>query len=81
MVMISTVPPGVPGLGHLAENGPMQPGLLFESTFTDSNLQGPENVFGSEQVGDLVLILDHVRSTHRSRGRNRGGSGGDARAC
>jgi type I restriction enzyme R subunit len=48
---------------HLTEHGLMKPALLYESPFTDISPQGPETVFASGQVDDLVLILDRVRST------------------
>jgi type I restriction enzyme, R subunit len=38
----------------------MDPGLLYESPFTDINLQGPEGVFTSEQVDDLVTLLQEI---------------------
>ena len=39
----------------------MDPGLLYESPFTDINPQGPEGVFTSEQVDNLVALLQEVR--------------------
>jgi len=40
----------------------MDPGLLYESPFTDINPQGPEGVFTSEQVDDLVALLQEIRA-------------------
>ena len=39
----------------------MDPGRLYESPFTDINPQGPEGVFTSEQVDDLVPLLQEMR--------------------
>jgi type I restriction enzyme, R subunit len=49
-------------IDHLTEHGLMTPALLYESPFTDISPQGPETVFASTQVDDLVLILDQVRA-------------------
>ena len=39
----------------------MDPSRLYESPFTDINPQGPEGVFTSAQVDDLVLLLQEIR--------------------
>jgi type I restriction enzyme, R subunit len=39
----------------------MDPGLLYESPFTDINPQGPEGVFTSAQVDQLVALLHEIR--------------------
>jgi len=49
-------------IDHLTEHGAMDPGLLYESPFTDINPQGPEGVFTSEQVDDLVALLQEIRA-------------------
>ena len=46
---------------HLTEHGVMNPELLYESTFTDLNPQGPEAVFTSSQVDELVTLMGVVR--------------------
>jgi type I restriction enzyme, R subunit len=46
---------------HLTEHGVMDAGLLYESPFTDINPQGPDGVFNSAQVDELVALLDVVR--------------------
>ena len=49
-------------IDHLTEHGVMDPGRLYESPFTDINPQGPEGIFTSEQVDDLVALLQEIRA-------------------
>jgi type I restriction enzyme R subunit len=41
----------------------MDPSLLYESPFTDINLQGPEGVFAPEQIDELFSVLENIRAT------------------
>ncbi len=50
---------------HLTEHGLMDAGLLYESPFTDLNPHGPEGVFNSVQIDELVSLLEDIR--HRAR--------------
>lgn len=49
-------------IDHLTHHGIMDPGLLYESPFTDINAQGPEGVFSFEQVDALVSVLSEIRA-------------------
>jgi type I restriction enzyme R subunit len=46
---------------YLTENGVMDPKLLYESPFTDNSPRGPEGVFSSRQVDQLVAVLADIR--------------------
>ena len=46
---------------HLTEHGAMKPELLYESPFTDVNPKGPEGVFNSAQIDELLAMLSQVR--------------------
>jgi len=50
-------------INHLTEHGVMSAALLYESPFTDITPHGPDGLFTSEQVDDLVAILGQVRET------------------
>jgi type I restriction enzyme R subunit len=46
---------------YLTENGVMEPDRLYESPFTDINPLGPEGVFPSARVDQIVNVLAHIR--------------------
>lgn len=46
---------------YLTENGVMEPERLYESPFTDINPQGPEGVFPSAKVDEMVQVLVEIR--------------------
>jgi type I restriction enzyme, R subunit len=46
---------------HLTEHGLMPAAQLYEAPFTDVTPRGPDEIFTSDQVEDLIRILDSVR--------------------
>jgi type I restriction enzyme R subunit len=50
-------------VNHLTEHGVMDASLLYESPFTDLTPHGPDGLFTSTQVDELVAVLDRVRAT------------------
>ncbi|MFZ2170398.1 MAG: type I restriction-modification enzyme R subunit C-terminal domain-containing protein, partial [Methylococcaceae bacterium] len=46
---------------YLTENGVMEPDSLYESPFTDINPLGPEGVFPSAKVDQMVQVLMEIR--------------------
>jgi type I restriction enzyme R subunit len=46
---------------YLTENGVMEPDRLYESPFTDINPLGPEGVFPSAKVDQMVQVLVGIR--------------------
>jgi len=45
---------------YLTENGVMEPDRLYESPFTDINPRGPEGVFPSAKVDQMVKVLKEI---------------------
>lgn len=48
-------------IDHLAENGVLDPVLLYGSPYTDISPKGPEGVFTSQQVEDLISVLSDIQ--------------------
>ncbi len=48
-------------VNHLTEHGVMDAGLLYESPFTDLTPRGPDGLFSSGQVDELVAVIERVR--------------------
>jgi type I restriction enzyme R subunit len=48
---------------HLTEHGAMPAALLYESPFTDITPRGPEGLFASSEVDELIATLLRVRAT------------------
>lgn len=50
-------------VNHLTEHGVMDAALLYESPFTDLTPQGPDELFSSAQVNDLIGALTQITAT------------------
>ncbi len=50
-------------VNQLTEHGVMPASLLYESPFTDVSPRGPDGLFTSDQVDQLLEVLDGVRAT------------------
>lgn len=50
-------------INHLTEHGAMDALLLYESPFTDLTPLGPEGIFTSAQVDELIEALEQITAT------------------
>ena len=48
---------------HLTEHGIMDAAMLYESPFTDLTPRGPDGLFSSTQIDELVAAIEQVRQT------------------
>ncbi len=48
-------------VNHLTEHGVMDAAMLYESPFTDVTPQGPDGLFSSAQVDELLATIERVR--------------------
>ncbi|AKB44121.1 DEAD/DEAH box helicase family protein [Methanosarcina vacuolata] len=50
-------------INHLTEHGAMDAALLYESPFTDLTPQGPDGLFTSTQIDELIATLEQITAT------------------
>jgi type I restriction enzyme, R subunit len=50
-------------VNHLTEHGAMEAAMLYESPFTDLTPRGPDGLFSSAQVDELLAAIEQVRRT------------------
>ena len=50
-------------IDRLTEHGVVEASALYESPFTDLTSQGPDGLFTSTQVDELIRVLEDVRAT------------------
>jgi type I restriction enzyme R subunit len=50
-------------VNHLTEHGVMDTSVLYESPFTDLAPRGPDGLFASAYVDELVAVLDGIRAS------------------
>jgi type I restriction enzyme R subunit len=48
---------------HLTEHGILDAAKLYESPFTDLTPRGPDELFSSAQVDELIAAIEQVRQT------------------
>ena len=48
---------------HLTEHGVVAPDRLYESPFTDITAQGPDGLFNTDEMDELLKVLETVRAT------------------
>lgn len=51
---------------HLTEHGIVEPSALYESPFTDLTPRGPDGLFSSAQLDELMHALEAVRVTAKA---------------
>jgi type I restriction enzyme, R subunit len=51
---------------RLIEHGVMDAAMLYESPFTDLTPRGPDGLFSSVQVDELLAVIEQVRLTARA---------------
>jgi type I restriction enzyme R subunit len=50
-------------INHLTEHGVIDAALLYESPFTDITPLGPDGLFTSSQVDELISALAQIKAT------------------
>ncbi|MDX8551815.1 DEAD/DEAH box helicase family protein [Methanospirillum sp. J.3.6.1-F.2.7.3] len=50
-------------VNHLTDYGFIEPARLYESPFTDITPSGPEGLFPSQDIDELIRVLEGVRAT------------------
>ncbi|MGB9940217.1 DEAD/DEAH box helicase family protein [Methanosarcina sp.] len=50
-------------INHLTEHGTIDTALLYESPFTDITPYGPDGLFTSAQVDELIGVLEQIKAT------------------
>jgi type I restriction enzyme R subunit len=50
-------------VNHLTEHGVMEAAMLYESPFTDLTPRGPDGLFGSAEVDELIAVIAGIRET------------------
>jgi type I restriction enzyme R subunit len=50
-------------VNHLTSHGVVEPARLYESPFTDVTPSGPDGLFTTAEVDELMALLDRVRAT------------------
>jgi len=50
-------------IDHLTQHGVVEAARLYESPFTDLTASGPDGLFTTPQVDELIAIIEQVRST------------------
>jgi type I restriction enzyme R subunit len=48
---------------HLTEHGAMSAEALYESPFTDLTPRGPDGLFSSAEVDQLIDVISRIRQT------------------